>query len=198
MVHRRLDKARFDISCWFFCVITVLSLAGVVAWLSLTPKNPCFRISDIHFPVLNSKNYTTHSNVSVPNNSLMFNLQVSNPNKRMGIYYSGISLSLYGGGGIAGANSTPGFYQQHKNTTVFAIMVRATQGFWQGMNGGDMDFAVRVETAVRFRIIKWNTKLRHIEHEEIFNNVRISSLNGTVSSGDYAELQNASKLKTRN
>ncbi|KAK6124044.1 hypothetical protein DH2020_042213 [Rehmannia glutinosa] len=164
MVTRKCDKTQLSIYCWFISVVTVLCLAGVVAWLSLTPKNPYFRISDAHFPPLDSKNQSTHRNVSVPNNSVVFDLEIFNPNKRMGIYYSVISLELYSGGRVVGTNS---------------------------------NFAVRVETAVKFRIIKWKTKLRQIAHEEQFNNVKIN-LNGTVSGGNYAELQNASKVTIRN
>ncbi|KAI3456409.1 hypothetical protein Pfo_013072 [Paulownia fortunei] len=193
MVRRKLDKSRLGIYCWFFCVVTVLSLAGVVAWLSLTPKNPYFRISDARFPAIDSNNHSTHRNLSVPNDSLIFDLEIFNPNKRMGIYYSGISLELYSGGGVVGTNSTPAFYQGHKNTTLLQILIHASQEFWQAMNGGNIDFTIRVETAVMFRIIKWKTKLHQIAYEEEFSN-----FNGTVSGGNYAELQNASKVKIRN
>ncbi|KAK6149801.1 hypothetical protein DH2020_017326 [Rehmannia glutinosa] len=199
MVTRKCDKTRLSIYCWFICVVTVLCLAGVVAWLSLTPKNPYFRISDAHFPPLDSKNQSTNRNVSVSvlNNSVIFDLEIFNPNKRMGIYYGVISLELYSGGRVVGTNSTLGFYQRYKNTRVLQIMIRVSREFWQGINGGNVDFMVRVETSVKFRIIKWKTKLRQIAYEEQFNNVKIN-LNGTVSGGNYAELQNASKVTIRN
>ncbi|KAL0442891.1 UNVERIFIED_CONTAM: hypothetical protein Slati_2011800 [Sesamum latifolium] len=193
MARRKLDRDQLGMYCWFFSVVTVLSLAGVVSWLSLTPKNPGFRISDLRFP--DFKNHSIHLNVSVPNNSIIFDLEISNPNKRMGIYYSGINLALYRGGGVVGTNSIPAFYQGYRNRTLFQILIHASQEFWQATNVGKVDFVVRVETAVKFRIIKWKTKLHQISYEEQFRDVNIS-LNRTVSGGNYAEakLQNASKV----
>ncbi|KAL2244891.1 NDR1/HIN1-like protein 2 [Sesamum indicum] len=194
MALRKLDRDQLGMYCWFFSVVTVLSMAGVVSWLSLTPKNPGFRVSDARFP--DSRNHSMHLNVSVPNNSIIFDLEISNPNKRMGIYYSGINLALFSGGGVVGTNSIPAFYQGYRNTTLFQILIHASQQFWQATNAGKVDFMVRVETAVKFRIIKWKTKLHQISYEEQFRDVNIS-LNRTVSGGNYAEakLQNASKVR---
>ncbi|KAK4398987.1 UNVERIFIED_CONTAM: hypothetical protein Sradi_6006300 [Sesamum radiatum] len=195
MARRKLDRDQLGMYCWFFSVVTVLSLAGVVSWLSLTPKNPGFRISDARFP--DSKNHSVHLNGSVPNDSIIFDLEISNPNKRMGIYYSGINLALYrAAGGVVGTNSIPAFYQGYRNTTLFQILIHASQEFWQATNVGKIDFKVRVETAVKFRIIKWKTKLHQISYEQQFINVNIS-LNRTVSGGNYAEtkLENTSKVR---
>lgn len=197
MVRRKIDRNQLGIYYWFFCVATVLSLAGVVSWLSLTPKNPVFRISDAHLPALDfSKNHSAHSNASVPNKSLFFDLEIFNPNTRMGIYYSGISLEFYSNGGAIGRNSTPAFYQGYNNTTLLHIVIHSDQEFRQTANGGNQDF-IRVTTTVVFRIIKWKTKLRQIAYEEQLSKEKIN-LNGTVLGGEYTGQQNASNVKIRN
>ncbi|KAL8468871.1 hypothetical protein ACS0TY_031906 [Phlomoides rotata] len=196
MSRHNLDRDRLDIYFWFFCLFTVLSLAGVVSWLSLTPRNPHFRLSGSQFTILDSKNHSVRGNISVPNNPLILNLEVFNPNKRMGIYYSDISIELYTGGALVGANTTPAFNQGYKNTTVLQILIQPREEFWQVMNGGNVDFLMRVETAVRFRIMKWKTKVHQISYEEQFSKGK-SDLNGSVSGRNYTEMQNASKFKIR-
>ncbi|KAL6573889.1 hypothetical protein OROHE_001431 [Orobanche hederae] len=183
MVAKKITKSQLGMYFWFFCVVTVLCLAGVVVWLSLNPKNPNIRISNLHFPpARDSKNQSSHRNasVSVQNESIIIDLEIFNPNKRMGIYYSVISLELYRSGGVVGTNSIPAFYQGYKNTMMLRIPIHAGREFWQGVNG--MDFTVRVETDVKFRIIKWKTKLHRIVYEEQFRKVKINT-NGTVSGG---------------
>lgn len=163
MSRRRLDRDQFVIFFWLFCEVTVLSLVGVVLWLSLTPRNPRFTISDAHFPPLN---HTAHANASLPSNPVVVHLQIFNPNNHMGIDYSGINFKLYAGDGVVGANSTSAFHQGYKNTTLFQMPIQASQEFWRAMNASpSVDFIVRVETAFRFRIIKWQTKVHHVAHE---------------------------------
>ncbi|GER52981.1 late embryogenesis abundant protein [Striga asiatica] len=201
MATKKNSKSEQGLYFWFFCVFTVLCLAGVVAWLSLTPKNPNFEISAARLHASDHDNRLSHHNatVRVPNSSVTFELRIFNPNKRMGIYYDPISLELYGKSRVfMGRNSTPGFYQGYKNYTVYEIVVRSGREFWKGIdNGGDLEFVVRVKTNVRFKIIKWKTKARRVVHEEQFNKASIG-FNGTFPGRKYAELQNATMVRIRN
>lgn len=157
-------------------------------WLSFTPRHPHFAILAAGFPPLNS------TNASATNNSieLVVDLQIFNPNNHVGIDYSGIILKLYMGDGVVGSNSAPAFYQGYKNTTLFHMQIQA-------MNATSyVDFTVRVETAFRFQIIKWQTKVHHVAHEKRFTKPDVN-LNGTVSRGSYyVQLQNALKVATGN
>ncbi|CAA0835939.1 Unknown protein [Striga hermonthica] len=201
MATKKNGKSEQGLYFWFFCVFTVLSLAGVVAWLSLTPKNPKFGISVVRLHVHDHDNRSSHHNatVRVPNSSVTFEVRIFNPNKRMGIYYDDISLELYGKSrAFMGRNSTPGFYQGYKNCTVYEIMVRSGREFWRGSdNGGDVEFVVRIETNVRFKIIKWKTETRRVVHEEQFDKAS-TGFNGTFPGRKYAELQNATMVSIRN
>ncbi|XP_057811256.1 uncharacterized protein LOC131025478 [Salvia miltiorrhiza] len=179
MAWRRVDQDRLVIYYWFFCEVTVVSLVGVALWLSLTPRNPRFTISAAHFPQLN---HTT---------SLVICMKIFNPNNHMGIDYSGISFKLYAAGGVIAANSTPGFRQGYKNITLFHMPIQTTQELWNASS--DVDFMLSLETAFRFRIIKWRTKIRHIVRQQRFS----INLNGSAS-GSCMELQNAHIVKTRN
>lgn len=161
MSRRRLDRDQFVIFFWLFCEVTVLILVGVVLWLSLTPRNPRLTISDAHFPSLN----LTKANLPV-----VVHLQIFNPNNHMGIDYRGINFKLYTGDVVVSVNSTSAFYQGYKNTTLFQMPIHASQEFWHAMNAtSSIDFIVRVETAFRFRIIKWRTKIHYVAHEARFS-----------------------------
>ncbi|KZV55185.1 hypothetical protein F511_12772 [Dorcoceras hygrometricum] len=156
MVFRILDNDRFRLYCWLHCVVTVLCVACLLSWLSLTPRNPRFQIS-----------FESSSMNQSTDKHLLFNLRISNPNKRMGIFYSGITLNLYEGCcRVIGTNSTPPFYQGYKNTTSLDILIHATTQ--QGSSDGNIDHIVGVHTDVRFRIMRWKTKLRQIEYKSVF------------------------------
>ncbi|KAL2473453.1 Late embryogenesis abundant (LEA) hydroxyproline-rich glycoprotein family [Forsythia ovata] len=182
-----------SVYCWFFQVITVLSLASVVTWLSLIPRNPSFTIANMYFPSLNSKNS------SVGNSSLiLFDFKISNPNKGISIYYDGFFLSLYFKGVIVGTNSTPPFYQGRKNNTSWKISINAAsvRHFHQGLRGGNIDFKVGVEAAVKFRIFRWKTKAHHIGYEAYLTSVKTSP-NGSLSCGNDIKLHQMLKPGSR-
>ncbi|XP_075486530.1 NDR1/HIN1-like protein 10 [Primulina tabacum] len=168
MFFRILDDDRFRFYCFLLCVFIVLSVACVLSWLSLTPKNPRFQISDTRVLAFDSNN---NQSAYRTDKYLMFNLKILNPNKRMGIFYSGITLNLYEPGCcIVGTNSTPAFYQGYKNTTSLDILIHPTQeGSKAETNGGNIDYIVGVQTYVRFRIMRWKTKLHQIDYKSIFH-----------------------------
>ncbi|CAI9772873.1 unnamed protein product [Fraxinus pennsylvanica] len=196
MVNWKICETNSRIYCWFFQVITVLILVSVVIWRCLIPRNPSFTIANIYFPSLNSKNS------SVGNSSLiLFDFKILNPNKGISIYYDGISLSLYFKDVFVGTNSTPPFYQGHKNNTSWKIPIKADpavvdRNFQQGLRGGNIDFKVGVETAVKFKIFSWKTKEHQIGCEAYFTSMKIS-FNGSLSGGNDMKLHQIRKPRSR-
>ncbi|KAL3643342.1 hypothetical protein CASFOL_014157 [Castilleja foliolosa] len=127
-------------------------------FICLIPHNPRFRISNANFPV--------------QNNSMIFDLEFSNPNVAT-VYFSVINLELVGiDGDVVGTNFTPGFIQGCKDKTL-KIVINAVQIFWQG---GDVDFMVRVKTDVKFRVIRWTSKVHRVIYEERFRYVNIKNI----------------------
>ncbi|CAA2973740.1 Hypothetical predicted protein [Olea europaea subsp. europaea] len=187
MVRQKICEANFGIYCWFFQVIVVLSLVSVVIWRCLIPRNPSFTIVNIYFPSLNSENS------SLGNSSLiLFDFKISNPNKGINIYYDGISLSLFFKDVFVGTSSTPPFYQGHKNNTSWKIPIKADsavvhQKFQQGLRGGNIDFKVEAETAVKFKIFWWKTKEHQIGCEAYFTSMK-TSFNESLSVGNDVKL----------
>lgn len=162
MAWRRLDQDRLVIYYWFFCEVSVVSLVGVALWLSLTPRNPRLTIS-----------HTTTTT------SIVVCLKIFNPNSHMGIDYSGISFKLYTSSGVIAANSTSGFRQGYKNTTLFHMPMQTKQKLWNASS--DVGFKLRVETAFRFRIIKWRTRVHQIACEQRYGK---ASIKGTAKCTD--------------
>ncbi|KAK3035095.1 hypothetical protein RJ639_032597 [Escallonia herrerae] len=138
MIRRRLSESRFAL-CWsFFQVLTVLSLVSVVIWQSLIPKCPTFTITDLHVPALGSQNSTLEHDEVIRNTSVIINLEISKPNKRMGIYYDDIYVTFYYDRLLEGNGSIPAFSQGRKRITSRKVLVRnsnATTGVNQGQNG---------------------------------------------------------------
>ena len=78
---------------------------------------PIYVITDVYIPTLDGRNSTFHH---AGNTSVLLNLQFSNPNKKMGIFYNNINITLYYRHAVIGSHhSLPAFYQGYKNTTVY-------------------------------------------------------------------------------
>jgi hypothetical protein len=62
-------------------------ISSVVRWLILTPKSHIYVITDAYIPTLDGQNSSTSLHQARNTSSILLNLQFSNPNKKMGIYY---------------------------------------------------------------------------------------------------------------
>ncbi|KAK9267192.1 hypothetical protein L1049_009612 [Liquidambar formosana] len=125
-----------------------------------------YTITNLYIPALEGQNSTVHRNeVFRQNTSIIFNLEISNPNKGIGVYYDGINLTLYYTDAIVGVKSMPAFYQGHKKTTLHKVLVNASQQFWRGIEGGTLYLRVYLETAVKYKIFRSKTKHHQIDLE---------------------------------
>ncbi|OIT32515.1 hypothetical protein A4A49_27083 [Nicotiana attenuata] len=182
--RKKSKRYNIDLYCWFFQVAAVLSLISLVMWLCLIPRNPIFTLVDFSFLDLNVKNSSLHGD----NNSVILNLEIFNPNKGMSIYYNDINFTLNYNGLVVGRSSTQGIYQGHKNITRKEVqMYNVDELFWRGIGNGSIDFVVRLETKVKFKIFKRRTKLREINYVAYISNMTISS-NGTISGEKFVKL----------
>ncbi|KAA8515462.1 hypothetical protein F0562_018927 [Nyssa sinensis] len=143
-------------------------LASVVIWLSLIPKSPIFTITNVYIPALDSQNSTLHRNNVVDNTSVICNLSISNPNKGIGIYYDNIHATSYYSDAVLGAKSILGFYQGHKKTLVFDLLINSGKEFWRGINSSEnIELRVVLDTTVQYnyKIFKWKTKRHRMDFD---------------------------------
>lgn len=133
---------------WCLGFLFSLGLAALFLWLTLRPSAPSLFIND-----LSRSSNTTFS----------FLLRLKNENKDKGVYYDNITLSFF-----FPANSSrplgpdvtiPAFYQGHGKKANKQDSLRADQGSLPP-NGTAAEFAVRLETRVRYKIWGFKT-VRH-------------------------------------
>ncbi|XP_052183039.1 protein NDR1-like [Diospyros lotus] len=168
MKSRRISKPSLAICWWSFQVALVLGMIAVVIWLSLIPKKPKFTIVDLYIPTLNTStgNSSNYEGI-IQNTSLILILQVSNPNKGIAVFYSDMNISLFHRGGDSiGKQAVPGFYQGHKSSLSCNVTTGADQKqLWRGDAGRVLDLRMRLEAAVRFKIIWWKTRHHRMDFE---------------------------------
>jgi hypothetical protein len=105
----------------------VNGFSSMVIWLLLTPKSPIYVITDTYIPTLNGRNSSTSLHHARNTSSILLNLQFSNPNKKMGIYYNNINVTLYYKDAVIASNhSLWGFYQGYNNTTLYQVLLVMT------------------------------------------------------------------------
>ncbi|XP_011016843.1 PREDICTED: protein YLS9-like [Populus euphratica] len=105
-------------------IITVLTLIGLfilIVWLIFRPINKVkFHVTDVALSEFNYTNNMLRYNLS-------FNVNIRNPNKKIGIYYNRVEAKAFYEGQRFGYSSLTPFYQGHKNTTVLNVVFSGTQ-----------------------------------------------------------------------
>lgn len=152
---------------WVFQVVTVMALSSAAIWVCLTPKAPIYIITDAYIPALDVRNSTS---LHTRNTSILLNLEFSNPNKKMAIFYNNINVTLYYRDAIIGSNSLPGFYQGYKNTTKYEVLVKANHKHLpKGVTNATIVLRVCLENVVKYKIFSHKTK-----HHRIYNEAHVS------------------------
>lgn len=167
MVRREGSESPFAIYWWFIQVVIVWSLTAVVIWLSTRPRSPKFTISNVYVPQMGYQNLSkVQQNESiVQNNSLVFILDITNPNDGMTICYVDIIMSLHNGGLLIGNKSLGTFCQGHKKTVTEEVLIDVDQQLQRANNGDGEGLRVTIETMIKYHILKWKTKIHHIGFE---------------------------------
>jgi hypothetical protein len=162
---RTREEAKPCLCLWLLQVAIVIGSSSVVIWLSLTPKSPIYIITGAYVPTLDGRNSTS---LDGRNTSTILNLKFSNPNKKMGIFYNNINITLYYSNAVIGSSSLPGFYQGHKKTTIYEVLVNADQQLWQRVTNATTGLRVCLENVVKYKIFSYTTK-----HHRIYNQAHV-------------------------
>ncbi|XP_043689430.1 protein NDR1-like [Telopea speciosissima] len=137
----------------------VLSISICVIWASLRPKTPIYTIVNFYVPALDVKNIT--SPVATKNQSLFIDMEISNPNKGIGIYYNQMSLTFYYGEAIVGLSSIASFYQGHNKTTRREVRVTGDQKLWKWASrpilNGTVDLTVGLVSPIRYKTFQFKS-----------------------------------------
>lgn len=161
----RKEENPFSICCWFIQVLMVWGFVTVVIWLCTRPQIPELTITSVYVPQTASKNLSkVEQNKTDGNNSLVFVLEISNPNKGMTICYADIIINIQNGDFLAGNKSVEAFCQDQKTVTEEVLIVNERKFHGPNVGGGE-SLRVTVETKARYHILKWKTKIHHMYFE---------------------------------
>ncbi|PON61458.1 Disease resistance protein [Parasponia andersonii] len=150
-----------------FSFIFTMGLTALFMWLSLRTSNPTCSIQDIYFPALNKT-------LNNPKNTTVYlSLRLDNGNKDKGVHYDTVNLNLSYVPNVSDPHrnslidnyTNPAFYQGHKKKANKPVNFSAETLNWTEVRGllstsKTVFFRVDLATAVRFKIMAWNTK-RH-------------------------------------
>lgn len=148
----------------FLGLLAIVGLITFILWLSLRPHRPRIFLNDFNVPALGHG-----GNGGGPENAqINFRVTARNSNQGIGIYYDASQVTVYYQEKSVGGYqvSTP-FYQQPKNSTVFAITLSGssltlTESQWKQMlhdrPRGPVGFRVELASTIRFKISSWNSK----------------------------------------
>ncbi|KAG7024897.1 Protein NDR1, partial [Cucurbita argyrosperma subsp. argyrosperma] len=149
--------------CCFSFILTS-GFAALFLWLSLRTRKPKCSIEHFYIPALNqSLNSPLNSTVS-------FDLRLKNQNKDKSVFYDSLNLNLTLVGAAAGGSrrplgnvTVPGFHQG-RGKKAFRNETIETRGVdWKAVSrNGAAVFRLDLATAVRFKILFWNTKRENL------------------------------------
>ncbi|RAL49624.1 hypothetical protein DM860_001915 [Cuscuta australis] len=154
-------------------LLAIVTLITFIFWLSLRPHRPRVRVEDFSFPV------SSRSGSGPPQGAgaerVNFNVTVRNSNQAIGIWYDAVAVAVsYEDQVIGNASFPKRFFQQPKNTTVFAgsmggaaalnRMARQWAGLVGGASRGLVLFRLEVTSGIRFKVASWWSTKQHRMH----------------------------------
>ncbi|KAK4258936.1 hypothetical protein QN277_005330 [Acacia crassicarpa] len=159
---------------WLLQIVGLLGLLALILWLALRPKPPSYSVDFISIPQSSDQNGT-----------IIYNIEIENPNKESDIYFDDINLSfLYGENQVA--QSTIGSFRQGagKTNSMFQSADanrRDLKSIVNAFSNGTAELKAALMT--RFRYKTWGIKSK-------FHGVR---LQGTLPIGRDGKLSGKKK-----
>ncbi|XP_022714602.1 NDR1/HIN1-like protein 2 [Durio zibethinus] len=162
---------------FWFEVITLWGLMSILIWLILRPKHPVYKVVDVYISHLDARNSTFYdgrnltfqhgwnstvnhsgkystfhrrSNSSHQNISIILEIEISNPNKKIGIYHDDIKVALHHNDSFIGNNSIAGFHQGYSKTTFCEVKVNADQQSWEGIMDRRVNLKICLKSGVQY------------------------------------------------
>ncbi|MED6191608.1 hypothetical protein PIB30_001887 [Stylosanthes scabra] len=147
-------------SCCFSFIVT-MGLTALFIWLSLRVDQPKFYLDSIYVPALNKSLPST----TTANDTVLFTIKFTNPNKDKGIKYDAVrlNLSLFLSPNstrlLSNSTAVAPFYQGHQKKahkpSSASFLGNLTP---PAVLDGKVYFRVDFATAVKYKILFWYTK----------------------------------------
>nr|XP_010908729.1 protein NDR1-like [Elaeis guineensis] len=144
------------VCCWLLLVLTLSGFLILILWLTLRPSAPSYTIVDLSIPNANGTGNTT----------ILFGLEVSNPNLGGGVYYSDMNVTLFLFDENAGSMTMPSFYQGHQRTTSLRGGVDAgrrwSDAVVRAVTNGTTQLTMGLVTKVRYKTLWWWSRVHRM------------------------------------
>ncbi|XP_050935998.1 NDR1/HIN1-like protein 3 [Cucumis melo] len=156
-----------DIYIWFLQVLTILVLASLAIWATLTPKTPTFTITNMDL-----KPYIRNDTVLGTNSSfLAFNVTISNPNKMTGVFLDEINVTIGCNnesvtGSRSWSKSVAGFYLGHSVSDLKEVDLSVEDNELLLCRKVDYYLKCELETGVRYKVMWFKTRHRRLVFED--------------------------------
>ncbi|KAK9155848.1 hypothetical protein Sjap_003328 [Stephania japonica] len=164
-------RDHFSLCAWILEVLIVWILIFLLICLVSQPKAPNFSITNFYSPPLDLTNTTqiiNSTNGHDPQYTIAtFNLQITNPNKAIRVYYQDLNVSLHYNNWAVGEVCVLGFEQVHKNSTERELrfstgndgeLVRMRRAFSSNGSASGVSFRAGLVGGIRYGIFWWKTR----------------------------------------
>lgn len=178
--RRRRRRSPCCCCCAWVCsilaiIIILLGVAVLVLYLVLEPKTPQFSVTGATISTFNVTTQPILASNASPGASLYLNadvtfvVQAQNPNKKIGIFYDAVDVTLFYEGAEIGAGSIPAFYQGHQSTASLDLRMKGEdvaltpsigldlQTSLQS-DGGSISLEARTIAQVRIKVGSWKSR----------------------------------------
>ncbi|XP_077211535.1 protein NDR1-like [Tasmannia lanceolata] len=135
---------------WLVVVLLALGVVAFLCWVSVRPKSPTYTVVELYIPT--GLNTTTIS----------FDLEIYNPNKKAGIYFDNMNITLVYGNHTLDPATIESFFLGHHKIARRTESVTADRHFWRAVfravSNGTAYLNVGLATKVRYQILGRMTK----------------------------------------
>lgn len=148
----------------FLGLLAIVGLITFILWLSLRPHRPHIFLNDFSIPALGHGD----GGGGPENAHISLTVTARNSNQGIGIYYDASQVTVYyREKSVGGYQVSTTFYQQPKNSTLFASTLSGssltlTESQWKQMlhdrSRGAVIFRVELVSTIRFKISSWSSK----------------------------------------
>ncbi|KAG9454167.1 hypothetical protein H6P81_007071 [Aristolochia fimbriata] len=144
---------------WLLEVVLLFALISLLLRHALTPRKPTYTLVDLEIPALSNRTAARSNGRKSAAANVSLELEIQNPNKKIGIYYEATNVTLFYVDVSLGPIVIAPFYQKNRGEIRREKQsVKAEKRFWRAVsravsNGSTADLRVWVTTFVRYRTL---------------------------------------------
>ncbi|THG06652.1 protein NDR1-like [Camellia sinensis] len=148
---------------WLFQVVVLFGLLIFFLWLSLHPRQPTYTIVQFSIPNPNNTNTNSTANEDSQSGTVLFELEIENPNQDSNIYHDDTFLTFYYSEEALGQKTISSFHQKKGTTSQIFDHVNTDAQVWKKLLNAvwnaTAELKVTVVSKIRYRM--WGLTSKH-------------------------------------